>query len=92
MIPSGSIVVVDVSRTDPAKLHGRMVAVRASSGIVIKRLQRDGETYFLLDGQLSLTSSVILLRDDCGYSILGEVASWVGTPSRPAVADSNTRK
>jgi transcriptional regulator with XRE-family HTH domain len=72
------IALVDVSRKDPDRLLGCIVAVRTSSGVEPMTLRRDGRTYLLVPLHETAEHSVKVLRHEGVWSIMGKVLKWIG--------------
>jgi transcriptional regulator with XRE-family HTH domain len=78
------IAIVDVSRRDPDRMVGDMVAVLTATGIEVRWLSREDTTYILLPFQPGQTIKLWRHRGD--GSIVGRVR-WVGNsiaPPKPA--------
>jgi transcriptional regulator with XRE-family HTH domain len=79
------ICLVDVSRRDPDRLRGCVVAVRTSDGIAPMRLREDDHTYVLVPLHPESKYTMHLLRATGDWSIVGRVVRWIGdAPSTEA--------
>jgi transcriptional regulator with XRE-family HTH domain len=72
------IALVDVSRKDPDRLLGCVVAVRTTNGVEPMKLRKDGHTWFLVPLREDAEHPVRVLRHDGAWSIVGKVLKWIG--------------
>ncbi len=72
------IALVDVSRSDPDRLLGCIVAVRTPTGAEPMTLRKDGATYFLVPLHEDAEHRVRLLKRTGAWSIVGRVLKWIG--------------
>ncbi len=72
------ICLVDVSRRDPDRLRGCVVAVRTPDGIAPMRLREDEHTYVLVPLHSESRYEVRILRPSGDWSIAGRVVRWIG--------------
>lgn len=77
-IEGNVIALVDVSRRDPDRLLGCVVAVRTQTTVEPMRVRKDGSTYFLVPLHEDATHPVRVLRESGTWSILGRIMKWIG--------------
>lgn len=72
------VALVDVSRRDPDRLLGCVVAVRTTSDVEPMTLRRDGSAYILVPLREDVEHPARILRQDGSWSIVGRVVKWIG--------------
>ena len=79
----GYIAFIDVTKRDPAKLIGHMVAARVGDGCTIKWLRFSNKHYTLVPQHSSPRHEVRVMNDEDDWAVIGEVIRWVGAPPPP---------
>jgi transcriptional regulator with XRE-family HTH domain len=74
---------VDISRRDPDRLLGCIVAVETATGVEAMMLRRDGTTYLLLPLNSADGASVKVLKSQGVGSIVGRICKWIGDAPPP---------
>jgi transcriptional regulator with XRE-family HTH domain len=82
-IEGDMIALVDISRRDPDRLVGSLVAVRSPAGVEARKLRKDGGTYLLVALQEEAENPVKVLRNNGTWSIVGRIVKWIAdAPAR----------
>lgn len=76
----GWIAIIDISKHDPEKLIGCMVAVKVDDHLLIRWLRRGRTFYQLVPQNTSLRHEIRVLTPDDSWDIVGEVVKWIGQP------------
>jgi phage repressor protein C with HTH and peptisase S24 domain len=79
ILPAGSIVAVDLSRTDPDSLQGKIVAATSGEGVVVRWMERSGRHLILRPNHAGPNASTVALEFTDGEPspLLGQVVwSW----------------
>jgi transcriptional regulator with XRE-family HTH domain len=70
--------IVDISRRDPDRLNGCVVAARTPRGIEPMTLFKEGAVYLLVPLQKGSDERPRLLRPSGDWSVVGKVLKWIG--------------
>lgn len=76
LIAGEHIALIDISRRDPDRLVGCVVATRTVTGIEVRLLEKDRETYLLLP-LYEGAGRARVLKQDGEDSIVGQVLKWI---------------
>jgi phage repressor protein C with HTH and peptisase S24 domain len=78
-IPDGGLVAIDLAQKDPARLVGRIVALRREGGVTVKRLFRTDEGVFVArPDNVSSNEIFVYQRERISEAILGKIVWWWG--------------
>jgi transcriptional regulator with XRE-family HTH domain len=82
------IALVDISRRDPDRLQGCIVAVRTPDGIEPMVLRKDSSIYFLAPLHDGINHPTRVLRANGDWSVVGKILKWIGDSPGPTVIEA----
>jgi phage repressor protein C with HTH and peptisase S24 domain len=78
-IPDGGLVAIDMAQREPARLAGRIVAVKRDGGVTIKRLfQTDDKLWVARPDNVESNEIFVYAPDLIAEMVLGKVVWWWG--------------
>lgn len=80
LVNDGYTVLIDLSDRDPKHLVNKMVVAHNGEGVTVKFLRQDKKDYLLVPYNVSPRHDVMVFRPKEGWSIVGAVIMWIGTP------------
>lgn len=87
-VEGGLIALIDISRRDPDRMVGSVVATHSTSGIRMSYLSKDGDVYMLQPVMDEPNRQARILRMTGENSIVGQVLKWIGDAvSVPSASD-----